>query len=823
MTGAKRYMHELRALTDLPPHIVAEPDPDNVRRIHVLLMYMPVDAATPLAAPYSRGVYWFTLAVPDNYPDRTFDLIVQTPSCRFNAGATVCISEGGHQNSSANRALSIAAFIVSLSVYMCDDTNAGAVGFHAFARDTPAAEKLRQREAAAHASMAYNLRQPAFRRMFPELVDDRAANERWLAEYKRRTAPARAAPAVEAPRKRVAIAAPAAAAVATDAVPLPDVARVPAAWFVQLEPPPPLRTPPVLDDLLLPELAQLDARLAAQKIARARVKARLRIDALDTAQAHLLAAVLRRNVPAFPGAAAPAEWPVPLFAHQQAAMPAILELDRRGGGILADPPGMGKTHMVAALLHATRVTGPAETLIVAAARLHAHWAAVLKKFGVAARIIGTVTWRKERYDLRGKRVVIDEAHLFNWSYPAGAYACWMITASPDRIKQYPFDEVVPTIRRTGDGVAVDYAARRAATRTGLFAHRMIRRLASDSLAALPAAADAVVEVGVPPAARALVDRLAHWVTRDFDTHIGTEFAALRRVEHVVAPIAAMLVTGHTGAAEDAVARLPSHGRHAVQTVRLRDNAPPPHAQVGTWLEIALRGGAPVCAMCHEDAADHVVFQRCYHVLCTACFDRLYAERGHPFCGLPCARTPIEQCYLLSVLRAAPPAPPAEPEAPAAGAKMACILDIVRAALARGERAAVVLPTDALVRAVHAAVLAAAPAARTIVRDTDGATIERLTAAVQAGEVPVVVMDARAVAVGLNLQHFHHVVLPVPALHPPDTAQLGGRFVRIGASVPSVTFYHLVARGTFERALCADVRAGMHTRRAAAQIRAVFAE
>src|SRR3989344_1858321 len=461
MTGAKRYMHELRALTDLPPHIVAEPDPDNVRRIHVLLMYMPVDAATPLAAPYSRGVYWFTLAVPDNYPDRTFDLIVQTPSCRFNAGATACISEGGHQHSSANRALSIAAFIVSLSVYMCDDTNAGAVGFHAFARDTPAAEKLRQREAAAHASMAYNLRQPAFRRMFPELVDDRAANERWLAEYKRRTAPARAAPAVEAPRKRVAIAAPAAAAVATDAVPLPAVARVPAAWFVQLEPPPPLRTPPVLDDLLLPELAQLDARLAAQKIARARVKARLRIDALDTAQAHLLAAVLRRNVPAFPGAAAPAEWPVPLFAHQQAAMPAILELDRRGGGNLADPPGMGKTHM-------------------GAARLHAHWAAVLKKFGVAARIIGTVTWRKERYDLRGKRVVIDEAHLFNWSYPAGAYACWMITASPDRIKQYPFDEVVPTIRRTGDGVAGDYAARRAATRTGLFAHRLIRRLARHS-------------------------------------------------------------------------------------------------------------------------------------------------------------------------------------------------------------------------------------------------------------------------------------------------------------------------------------------------------
>src|SRR3989338_9540427 len=42
MTGAKRYMHELRALTDLRPHIVAEPEPDNVRRIHVLLMYMPV-------------------------------------------------------------------------------------------------------------------------------------------------------------------------------------------------------------------------------------------------------------------------------------------------------------------------------------------------------------------------------------------------------------------------------------------------------------------------------------------------------------------------------------------------------------------------------------------------------------------------------------------------------------------------------------------------------------------------------------------------------------------------------------------------------------
>ena len=514
--------------------------------------------------------------------------------------------------------------------------------------------------------------------------------------------------------------------------------------------------------------------------------------------------MLRRNLPFDRAAPAPAPAPVPLYPHQLDALPTMLKLDAESqGGVLADPPGFGKTYMIAALVHATLAT-PGRTVIVAQARLQGAWQRTMQLFGIPDdryAILSTSIAGFARYmnAHRVSRVVVDEAHLVTGlcvrarnNYSARR---WFVTATP-----------------TANVLA-------AFCQNDRVYRHLIRRLPEENTAALPAARETDHEVDLAADERGLLAEAAR--AAEAAAHVLREFNFRNwpRVEDAVAYAAEATLHGDVQGAAARLAALPGNARGAgvvdrAPSRRLVHNVPAGAAQVERWLATsgATAPGAK-CQVCDEpfgDAHPGVLFRACSHLVCTECFDRNYARAQKPFCGLPCAPTTMSACYLLSVLTHQPAEPEPAPAAPAAraGSKTRAILALVAGARARGERVAVVLHSDAAVDAVVAA-LAGSGERPAVVRTKQGGahTGAVATAVGGAAPPPVLVAQERAIAVGLNLQQYHYVLLPTPLPDAPRLVQLGGRFVRPGAGVPEVRFVHMHARGTFEARLSHAVRAG----------------
>lgn len=897
-TGTKRYLHELRELETLPPHIYAVPDDNNMFVIHVLFLYMPVDeTAHPTAAPYGRGVYWFEIRVPRDYPIRPFTLVAHTPSARFGTEVSVCTSETHFQSGTTNPAISIGAFLTSLSFNMCDDSYIGSVGFTHFPAGTPKQTIIAQRRVAADGSMAYNMRSDAFRRIFPELTTDRAANEQWLARVKHLVvpegetaaapvvvdveaaptaaavpnrkrpshAPAASAAAAVPKRKRpsrvaapvvVPAATPAAAAAAPAERIFNDLPRLPAAWLADPAgnaAAQPLFRACAVDPAVLPHrdsaVQASDYRLEYTDLRHQLTMQEEHMRRLNAQAAAMHARVLQRNIPVFPGATAPTEWPVRLYQHQQNIMPTLLELDRRGGGVLADPPGFGKTHMMCALLHATTAQdGDRRTVVIVKQRLMAHWKAVQSAFGIRTDRVhytGAAGWYSMR--MRGgiARVIVDEAHenatLLHKTRVAGITR-WFVTASPTEFMTLPLEQVNWTVQLAEGGTLEVGTGPRVSSSEIIRAYCMVRRAPGDMHVALVPAHDVRVDTDVSVDERPLLDELAVRVTAAFANTIVAPFVRQQRAEAAILGVVHALITGDMREARRVIGVLPNRGHVGNVAERLLDNVPPPqmHNSIRDWLTIARHDGDghAICQNCHEDGEDGVLFRECRHVLCCACFARFYAREGMPFCGLPCTRSILHDCYRMRVLNASlnPDAAGAEDTdvavvedtavradvGPATGTKMDMLFRIVRDATARAERVAIVLPTARTADAVRAALAQRSIAAAAITVSTKAETIGNIHARVQADTERVVLMQQSTVATGLNLQHFHHVVFAAPGLHPGDTRQLASRFVRIGATVPSVTYYHLIARDTFEGRLYEDARVGRRAERTDAHLLAMFA-
>lgn len=187
---SKRYLREVAELrANLPPYILALPDEENVLDLHFIFAYMPVLDGHPKAEPYAHGVYWFTMTFPHDYPHAAPKVVSRTENGRFVAGMSICVSETVFKQRAMNTALSVAAVLVSFSLFMQDDTQPGHVGWVRTGNDVVAV-----RTRLAHASCAQNLVSPVFRRMFPGITNDAAQNRAWIASMKDAPAPTAPAP-----------------------------------------------------------------------------------------------------------------------------------------------------------------------------------------------------------------------------------------------------------------------------------------------------------------------------------------------------------------------------------------------------------------------------------------------------------------------------------------------------------------------------------------------------------------------------------------------------------------------------------------------------
>lgn len=121
---------------------------------------------------------------------------------------------------------------------------------------------------------------------------------------------------------------------------------------------------------------------------------------------------------------------------------AAARLDRiinaRGGAILADSVGLGKTHVALALIHAEIAAG-GTSLVVAPAQLRTHWERHLRRIPQCTFLSHTALSRASRAPRQASLVVVDEAHAFRNArtrrYAALALLCerarvLLLTATP---------------------------------------------------------------------------------------------------------------------------------------------------------------------------------------------------------------------------------------------------------------------------------------------------------------------------------------------------------------------------------------------------------
>jgi len=167
--ASRRLQRELAALAREPvPHIVARPLEDNILEWHYVI-------AAAADTPYAGGHYHGRLRFPADYPLRPPAVLMLTPSGRFKTNRRLCLSMSDFHPESWNPMWSVATILTGLYSFMLEDApTLGSV-------DATAAQR---RELAAR-SLAFNVRDDQFRRLFPELVAEHDA---------RREAAAAAAP-----------------------------------------------------------------------------------------------------------------------------------------------------------------------------------------------------------------------------------------------------------------------------------------------------------------------------------------------------------------------------------------------------------------------------------------------------------------------------------------------------------------------------------------------------------------------------------------------------------------------------------------------------
>lgn len=160
----KRLQKEYRALCKEPvSHIVARPSPNDILEWHYVL-------EGSQGTPFAGGYYYGKIKFPADYPFKPPGISMTTPNGRFMTQKKICLSMSDFHPESWNPMWSVSSILTGLLSFMMDTSpTTGSV-------NTTVAEKQRL----AKASMAFNCKNPTFRKLFPEYVEK--YEEQWLSE-----------------------------------------------------------------------------------------------------------------------------------------------------------------------------------------------------------------------------------------------------------------------------------------------------------------------------------------------------------------------------------------------------------------------------------------------------------------------------------------------------------------------------------------------------------------------------------------------------------------------------------------------------------------
>ncbi|KAL9368757.1 hypothetical protein Peur_039956 [Populus x canadensis] len=151
----KRLQKEYRALCKEPvSHVVARPSPSDILEWHYVLEGSE-------GTPFAGGYYYGKIKFPPEYPYKPPGIIMITPNGRFMTQKKICLSMSDFHPESWNPMWSVSSILTGLLSFMTDNSpTTGSV-------NTTAADKRRL----AKDSLAFNCKNAAFRKLFPEYVE----------------------------------------------------------------------------------------------------------------------------------------------------------------------------------------------------------------------------------------------------------------------------------------------------------------------------------------------------------------------------------------------------------------------------------------------------------------------------------------------------------------------------------------------------------------------------------------------------------------------------------------------------------------------------
>ncbi|KAB2025814.1 hypothetical protein ERO13_D06G148500v2 [Gossypium hirsutum] len=163
----KRLQKEYRALCKEPvSHVVARPSPNDILEWHYVLEGSE-------GTPFAGGYYYGKIKFPPEYPYKPPGITMITPNGRFMTQKKICLSMSDFHPESWNPMWSVSSILTGLLSFMMDNSpTTGSV-------NTTVTEKLRL----AKTSLAFNCKNPTFRKLFPEYVDKHNKQQQLVSEH----------------------------------------------------------------------------------------------------------------------------------------------------------------------------------------------------------------------------------------------------------------------------------------------------------------------------------------------------------------------------------------------------------------------------------------------------------------------------------------------------------------------------------------------------------------------------------------------------------------------------------------------------------------